>query len=96
MRTLSTAAWVAHNLGLAACFGGLLFGKAALNPNLRAIESEADRGKILNTAWNRYNAINVASFATAAITWFPGRLGSPSCEARTRRNPKLPSCPDGG
>lgn len=32
MRTLSTAAWVAHNLGLGACFGGLLFGKAALNP----------------------------------------------------------------
>ena len=75
MRTLSTAAWVAHNLGLAACFGGLLFGKVALNPSLSAIDSEAERGKILNTAWNRYNAINVASFATAAITWFPGRLG---------------------
>ncbi len=75
MRTLSTAAWVAHNLGLAACFGGLLFGKAALNPSLSALDSEADRGKILNTAWNRYNAINVASFATAAATWFPGRLG---------------------
>src|SRR5215213_8383115 len=75
MRTLSTAAWVAHNLGLGACFGGLLFGKAALNPTLSAIESEAERGKILNTAWNRYNAINVASFATAATTWFPGRLG---------------------
>ena len=75
MRTLSTAAWVAHNLGLAACFGGLLFGKVALNPSLSAIGSEAERGKILNTAWNRYNAINVASFATAAATWFPGRLG---------------------
>ena len=75
MRTLSTAAWVAHNLGLAACFGGLLFGKTALNPSLSALDSEADRGKILNTAWNRYNAINVASFATAAATWFPGRLG---------------------
>jgi hypothetical protein len=75
VRTLSTAAWVAHNLGLAACFGGLLFGKVALNPSLSAIESEAERGKILNTTWNRYNAINVASFATAAATWFPGRLG---------------------
>jgi hypothetical protein len=75
VRTLSTAAWVAHNLGLAACFGGLLFGKTALNPSLSAIDSEADRGKILNTAWNRYNAINIASFATAAATWFPGRLG---------------------
>src|SRR5215217_4592116 len=65
-----------HNaIGLAACFGGLLFGKAALNPSLSAIDSEAERGKIFNTAWNRYNAINVASFATAAITWIPGRLG---------------------
>jgi hypothetical protein len=75
VRTLSTAAWVAHNLGLAACFGGLLFGKVALNPSLSAIESEAERGKLLNTTWNRYNAINVVSFATAAATWFPGRLG---------------------
>jgi len=75
MRTLSTVAWVAHNLGLGACFGGLLFGKVALNPGLSAIDSEADRGKILNSTWNRYNVINVASFATAAATWFPGRLG---------------------
>ena len=75
MRTLSTAAWVSHNLGLAACFGGLLCGKTALNPSLSAIDSEADRGKVLNTTWNRYNVINVASFATAAATWFPGRLG---------------------
>jgi len=53
----------------------LLFGKAALNPSLSAIDSEAERGKILNAAWNRYNVINVTSFATAAATWFPGRLG---------------------
>src|SRR5215212_6774027 len=33
------------------------------------------RGKVLNTTWNRYNVINVASFATAAAAWFPGRLG---------------------
>ena len=75
MTRLSAAAWIAHNLGLAACFGGLLFGKTALNPGLSAIDSEAERGKILNATWNRYNAINVACFATAAATWFPGRLG---------------------
>jgi hypothetical protein len=37
VRTLSTAAWVAHNLGLGACFGGLLFGKAALNPSTTVV-----------------------------------------------------------
>lgn len=75
MSKLSAAAWTAHNLGLAACFGGQLFGKTALNPNLKVLGSETDRGKLLNTAWNRYNLINAASFATAAATWFPGRLG---------------------
>src|SRR5215212_7806056 len=75
MRTLSTAAWVVHNLGLAVCFGGSVFGKVALNPNLDVIGSESDRGKILNTTWNRFNAISATSFIASAATWFPGRLG---------------------
>ena len=75
MRTLSTAAWVVHNLGLAVAFGGSVFGKVALNPNLDVIGSETDRGKILNTTWNRFNAISAGSFVASAATWFPGRLG---------------------
>ena len=47
---LTTAAWVAHELGLAASFGGLLFGKLALNPNLDVLESKPERGKLLNKA----------------------------------------------
>ncbi len=75
MAKLSAAAWAAHNLGLAACFGGQLFGKVALNANLGVLDDPEDRGRLLNTAWNRYNIVNAASFATAAATWFPGRLG---------------------
>jgi len=75
MTKLSTAAWIAHNLGLAACFGGQLFGKLALNPNLDAISSKAERGKVLNAAWNRYNAVNALSLGIAAATWFIGRAG---------------------
>lgn len=75
MAKLSGAAWAAHNIGLAACFGGQLFGKVALNANLGVLDEEPERGKILNTAWNSYNAINAVSFGTAAATWFPGRLG---------------------
>jgi len=75
MSTLSTAAWAAHNLGISASLGGLLFGKAALNPSLSVIDSKPDRGKILNAAWNRYNAVNIVSFGTAAATWFVGRAG---------------------
>lgn len=75
MTKLSSAAWIAHNIGLGASFGGQLFGKVALNPKLGVLSSEEDRGKLLNAAWNRYNIVNAASFATAAATWFPGRLG---------------------
>ena len=75
MAKLSTAAWVAHNLGLAACFGGQLFGKLALNPKLDTLSSKDERGKMLNAAWNRYNAVNAASLGTAAATWFFGRAG---------------------
>jgi hypothetical protein len=75
MAQLSTAAWVAHYLGLAACFGGQLFGKLALNPKLDALSSKTERGKMLNAAWNRYNVVNAVSLGTAAATWFVGRAG---------------------
>ena len=70
---LTTAAWVAHELGLAASFGGVLFGRAALNPNLEAIESKPDRGKVLNKTWNRFNAVSAVSTGTAIATWLAGR-----------------------
>jgi len=75
MAKLSTAAWVARDLGLAACFGGQLFGKLALNPKLDTLGSKDERGKLLNAAWNRYNAVNAASLGTAAVIWFFGRAG---------------------
>lgn len=75
MSKLSTAAWVAHNLGLATGFGGTLFGKVALNPSVKAISSESERGKVLSSAWNRYNALNTLSLGIAAVTWFVGRAG---------------------
>ena len=75
MAKLSTVAWVVHNLGLAACFGGQLFGKLALNPKLDTLSSKEERGKMLNAAWNRYNAVNAASLGVAAATWFVGRAG---------------------
>jgi hypothetical protein len=73
MPKLTTAAWVAHELGLAASFGGVLFGKLALNPNLDVLENKPDRGKLLNKAWNRYNVVNAASVGTAIATWLVGR-----------------------
>jgi hypothetical protein len=84
MSTLSTAAWAAHNLGISASLGGLLFGKAALNPSLSVIDSKPERGKILNAAWNRYNAVNIVSFGTAAATWLSVGLGSRAARSTKR------------
>jgi len=70
---LATTAWVAHNLGVAAELGGSLFGKFALNPSVKQIGSETDRGKVLSSAWNGYNIVNAISLGTVAVTWLTGR-----------------------
>jgi hypothetical protein len=73
MATLSTTAWVLHELGLAAGFGGNLFGQIALNPAVAEIQSKRERGKVAHVAWDRYKAINGASLALMAGTWLAGR-----------------------
>ena len=75
MDKLSTPTRVAHNLGLAACLGGTLFGKVAFNPSLSLIGSKTERGKVGGTTCNRFNALKAASFVLAAATWLPQRLG---------------------
>jgi hypothetical protein len=73
MATLSTTAWVLHDLGLAAGFGGNLFGQLALNPAVKAVDSNRERGKVTHVAWDRYKAVNTASLAAVAGTWLVGR-----------------------
>ncbi|WNG41154.1 hypothetical protein F0U60_51220 [Archangium minus] len=71
--TLTTSAYVLHNLGLAAGFGGSLFGRVALNPSAKLISDKQDRAKIVNAAWNGYNVINAIGLGSTALTWFFGR-----------------------
>jgi hypothetical protein len=73
MATLSTTAWVLHELGLAAGFGGNLFGQLALNPAVAEIQSKRERGKVTHVAWDRYKSVNAASLAVMAGTWIAGR-----------------------
>lgn len=74
MATLSTAAWIGHNLAIATDLGGGLFGKVALEPALRKVHSRNQRGEILNDAWMRYNAGNLASLLILGGTWVAGRM----------------------
>ena len=82
MGTLSTTAWVLHELGLAAGFGSNLFGQLAVNPAMDAIQSKRERGKVTHVAWDRYKAVNGTSLLLMAGTWYAGRALSHS---RSRR-----------
>jgi hypothetical protein len=74
MATLSTTAWVLHELGLAAGFGSNLFGQLALSPAVKEIQSKRERGKVSHVALDRYSAVNGTSLVLMAGTWFAGRL----------------------
>lgn len=71
--TLTSTALVLHNLGLAAGFGGSLFGKVSMNPAVKVIEDRTERGKVLDAAWKGYRWVNLASIGAAALTWVAGR-----------------------
>lgn len=93
MATLSTTAWVLHDLGLAAGFGGNLFGQVALHPAVRSIESKRERGKVTHVAWDRYKVVNAVALAAMATTWGIGRSvvsGEPSGAVRSpSSSPKI-------
>ena len=89
-RSAEAAARIAHDLGLAACFGGTLFGKVIFNSSLPAIGSKTARGRLGAAFWNRSNTINAAAFGVALATWLPGRLGlSGGGTGQGSRNPEL-------
>lgn len=70
---LTTSAFALHNLGLAAGFGGSLFGRVALNPAVHVLKDHTDRGAVVNRAWQRYNWINVVGMGFTAASWLIGR-----------------------
>ena len=78
------AARIAHDLGLAACFGGTLFGKVALNASLPVVASKTERGRLGAAFWNSANPINAAAFVVAVATWLPGRLAGEAPGEETR------------
>src|SRR5215210_7189808 len=64
----------AHDVGLATWLGGTMFGKFALNPAVATISERRERGKVLNAAWNGYNALNAVGLGAAAVGWAGARF----------------------
>jgi hypothetical protein len=73
MTTLSTAAWAAHDVGLATAIGGVLFGRTALQPALHEITDAGERDRASASAWTRFSWINLAAHGVMAATWLAGR-----------------------
>jgi uncharacterized membrane protein len=73
MAKLSTAAWLVHDMGLAATIGGTLFGRTALQPALYKVALPEERDLVSAEAWKRFSWINVASHAAFALPWLVGR-----------------------
>jgi len=73
MSTLSTAAWAAHDVGLATAVGGTLYGRAALEPALHEIADPIERDRVATAAWQKFSWINLAAHGVVAATWFVGR-----------------------
>ncbi len=73
MSHLSTAAWAAHEVGLATAIGGTLYGRTALEPALDVITSPDERDRVSADAWKRFSWINLAAHGVIAATWFAGR-----------------------
>ncbi|MBA3457920.1 MAG: hypothetical protein H0T42_32860 [Deltaproteobacteria bacterium] len=74
MTTLSSTAWIAHNIGLAASIGGTLFGQQALRPALEErLGDEQERMLVADAAWRKFGWVNLAAHGLFAATWFVGR-----------------------
>jgi hypothetical protein len=73
MAKLSSAAWMAHNLGLATSIGGTMFGREALEPALDEISDPRQRDQVSAVAWRRFSWLNLAGHVAVAATWFVGR-----------------------
>jgi hypothetical protein len=71
--TLSTTAWVLHDLGLATSIGGTLFGKAGLHRATHSEDSQNGRNEIISEAWKSFTPINLLSHLSVGVTWLIGR-----------------------
>jgi uncharacterized membrane protein len=74
MSHLTSAAWIAHDLGLATTIGGTLFGQGALHPALRErLDDDQQSMLVADAAWRRFSWLNLAAHAVFAATWLVGR-----------------------
>ena len=61
-------------MGLGINLGGTLFGLVALNPSVARIGDRSERGRVLNEAWTRFQAVGTLAMVTTVAMWRLGGL----------------------
>ena len=70
---LQNFAQIGHDVGLAVWYGGTVFGKFVLNPAVRAIDDQSERGQAANAGWAAFHPIGGAGLFTAAFVRYAAR-----------------------
>ena len=74
MSFLSSAAWMAHDLGLATTIGGTIFGQGSMHPALNErLDNDQERMLVADAAWRKFSWVNLAAHGVFAATWLVGR-----------------------
>jgi hypothetical protein len=72
---ISSLGRAAHDVGVGALVGGNLFARLAMHPSLVHISDKRERGKVLNSSWQRYGPVNTAALTAIVLGWGGARLG---------------------
>ena len=74
MRQASTLVRSLLKMGLAIYLGGTLFGLVALNPTVKRVSDKSERGRVLNDAWTRFQAVGILAMGVTVAMWRLGGL----------------------
>ena len=74
MTEASTPVRSLHKVGLGINLGGTLFGLVALNPSVARVSDRSERGRVLNEAWTRFQAVGTLAMGLTVATWRLGGL----------------------
>ena len=72
---ISSLGRAAHDVSLAALIGGNLFGRVAMHPALSLVSDPRERGRVVNSAWQRYGFVNSVALSALLAGWVPARFG---------------------
>ena len=74
MRQASTPVRSLHKMGLGINLGGTIFGLVALNPSVARVSDRSERGRVLNEAWMRFQAVATLAMGVTVAMWRLGGL----------------------